>query len=81
MTEGSDYPATMFMVFSNDTRTDPMHGRKLCAALQHATTGERPILIRAEANVGHGARAMSKSVVEGAEMLAFTARWTGLGTA
>jgi prolyl oligopeptidase len=55
-----------------------MHGRKLCAALQHATGGERPILIRAEANVGHGARAMSKSVDEGAEMLAFTARWTGL---
>jgi prolyl oligopeptidase len=76
--EGRDYPATMFMVFGNDTRTDPMHGRKLCAALQHATGGERPILIRAEANVGHGARAMSKSVDEGAEMLAFTARWTGL---
>jgi prolyl oligopeptidase len=76
--EGRDYPATMFMVFGNDTRTDPMHGRKLCAALQHATSGERPILLRAEANVGHGARAMSKSVDEGAEMLAFTARWTGL---
>jgi prolyl oligopeptidase len=68
------------MVFGNDTRTDPMHGRKLCAALQHATAGERPILLRAEANVGHGARAMSKSVEESAEMLAFTARWTGLAS-
>lgn len=77
---GRDYPATMFMVFGNDTRTDPMHGRKLCAALQHATGGERPILLRAEANVGHGARAMSKSVEESAEMLAFTARWTGLAS-
>jgi prolyl oligopeptidase len=76
----TDYPATMFMVFGNDTRTDPMHGRKLCAALQHATKGERPILIRAEANVGHGARALNKSVDEGAEMLSFTARWTGLTT-
>jgi prolyl oligopeptidase len=80
VTPGSDYPATMFMVFGNDTRTDPMHGRKLCAALQHATAGERPILLRAEANVGHGARAMSKSVEESAEMLAFTARWTGLAS-
>jgi prolyl oligopeptidase len=78
---GRDYPATMFMVFDNDTRTDPMHGRKLCAALQHATSGERPILIRAEANVGHGARSLSRSIEESSEMLAFTARWTGLADA
>jgi prolyl oligopeptidase len=76
--EGSDFPATMFMVFDNDTRTDPMHGRKLCAALQHATGGERPILLRTEGDVGHGARKLSKSVDESADMLAFVARWTGL---
>ena len=76
--EGVDYPATMFMVFDNDTRTDPMHGRKLCAALQHATSGGRPILLRAEGDVGHGARSLSRSVEEAADMLAFTARWTGL---
>ena len=76
--EGVDYPATLFMVFDNDTRTDPMHGRKLCAALQHASSGTRPILIRAASDVGHGARSVSKSVEESAEMLAFTARWTGL---
>ena len=76
--EGIDYPATMFMVFDNDTRTDPMHGRKLCAALQHATAGTRPIVIRAEGDVGHGARKLSKSVEESADMLAFAARWTGL---
>ena len=73
------YPATLFLVFDNDSRTDPMHGRKLCAALQHATTGTRPILMRSEAGVGHGARSMSRSIEESAEMLAFTAKWTGLG--
>ena len=78
VTAATDYPATLFMVFDNDTRTDPMHGRKLCAALQHATSGRRPVLIRAEANVGHGARALSTSVDESAVMLSFTARWTGL---
>ncbi len=78
VTEGTSYPATLFLVFENDSRTDPMHGRKLCAALQHATTGSRPILIRSEANVGHGARSMSRSIEESADMLAFTARWTGL---
>jgi prolyl oligopeptidase len=76
--EGTDYPATLFMVFDNDTRTDPMHGRKLCAAMQHATSGTRPILIRSGAEVGHGARALSKAIDEQADMLAFIARWTGL---
>ncbi|MEY4137121.1 MAG: hypothetical protein RL205_1249 [Actinomycetota bacterium] len=74
--EGTDYPATMFAVFDNDTRTDPMHGRKLCAAVQHATSGTRPILIRAEGNVGHGARSMDKSIEETADTLAFFRKWT-----
>ena len=76
--EGTDYPATMFAVFDNDTRTDPMHGRKMCAAVQHATSGTRPILLRTEGDVGHGARSLSKSVDETADTLAFFARWTGL---
>jgi len=74
--EGTDYPATMFAVFDNDTRTDPMHGRKLCAAVQHATSGTRPILLRAEGNVGHGARSMDKSIEETADTLAFFRKWT-----
>ena len=78
VTPDTDYPATMFAVFENDSRTDPMHGRKMCAAVQHATTGSRPILLRSEGDVGHGARSVSKSVVETADTLAFMARWTGL---
>lgn len=74
--EGTDYPATMFAVFDNDTRTDPMHGRKMCAAVQHATSGDRPILLRTEGDVGHGARSMSKSVEETADTLAFFEHWT-----
>lgn len=76
--EGTDFPASMFVVFDNDTRTDPMHGRKMCAAVQHATAGARPILLRTEGDVGHGARSLSKSVEETADTLAFFARWTGL---
>lgn len=76
--EGVDYPATMFAVFENDSRTDPMHGRKMCAAVQHATGGTRPVLLRSEGDVGHGARSLSKSVEETADTLAFMARWTGL---
>ena len=76
--EGTDYPATMFAVFENDSRTDPMHGRKMCSAVQHATSGTRPVLLRSEGDVGHGARSLSKSVEETADTLAFMARWTGL---
>jgi prolyl oligopeptidase len=75
---GVDYPATLFTVFDSDSRVDPMHARKMCAALQHASSGDRPILIRAEGDVGHGARALSRSVTLSADTLAFTARWTGL---
>jgi prolyl oligopeptidase len=75
---GQDYPATMFAIFDNDTRTDPMHGRKMAAAVQHATSGKRPILVRTEGNVGHGARSLNKSVEESADTLAFMANWTGM---
>ncbi len=78
VTDGTDYPATMFAVFDNDTRTDPMHGRKMCAAVQAATTGDRPILLRSEGNVGHGARKLDAAVEETADTLAFLARWTGM---
>ena len=36
------YPAMLFTVFDGDTRVDPLHARKLCAALQHATASDRP---------------------------------------
>ncbi len=79
--EGVSYPATLFTVFDGDTRVDPLHARKLCAALQHASAApfdQRPILLRREANVGHGARAISRTVALGSESLAFAAAQTGL---
>lgn len=80
--EGEKYPATLFTVFEGDTRVDPLHARKMCAALQHAQTpeSERPILIRAERNVGHGARSLSRTIDLSADSLAFICRWTGLLT-
>jgi prolyl oligopeptidase len=50
----------------------------MCAALQYATTGERPILLRNEREVGHGARAVSRSVELSVDVLSFTAAETGL---
>jgi prolyl oligopeptidase len=79
--EGVDYPAVLFTVFDSDTRVDPLHARKMCAALQHATTGDphtRPILIRRETDVGHGARAVSRTVALAVDQLSFLAAHTGL---
>jgi prolyl oligopeptidase len=79
---GTRYPAVLFTVFDNDTRVDPMHARKTCAALQYATSAafsDRPILLRRESNVGHGARAVSRSVSLSSQTLAFAAAHTGLG--
>jgi prolyl oligopeptidase len=76
---GTAYPAVLFTVFTSDTRVDPMHAYKLCAALQYATSADdRPILLRAEDQVGHGARAVSRTVDLQADALAFVARYTGL---
>ena len=79
--DGTDYPAVLFTVFDADTRVDPLHARKMCAALQHATAGERPVLLRREVNVGHGARSVSRTIELSVDTLAFLAAGTGLDLA
>jgi prolyl oligopeptidase len=76
--EGTAYPAVLFTTFESDTRVHPLHGRKLAAALQHATASEAPIVLRRETSVGHGARAVSRTVGLAADQLAFLAQHTGL---
>jgi prolyl oligopeptidase len=86
---GTCYPAVLLTVFDSDTRVDPMHARKMCAALQHAAAAApgcpdgppgpaRPVLLRRETSAGHGARAVSRSVSLFADTLAFAALQTGL---
>jgi prolyl oligopeptidase len=69
--EGTAYPATLFTVFEGDTRVDPLHARKLAAAMQHATAGDAPILVRREVGVGHSSRAVSRTIGLNADVLAF----------
>ena len=75
---GTDYPATLFTVFDGDDRVDPLHARKLAAALQYATAGDRPILLRTESGVGHGARAVSRTIGLSVDRLSFLAARLGL---
>jgi prolyl oligopeptidase len=76
--DGTEYPSTLFTVFEGDTRVDPLHARKLAAALQAATTGPHPILVRRETGVGHGGRSLSRSIGLTVEQLQFVAHATGL---
>jgi prolyl oligopeptidase len=75
---GTAYPAVLFTVFTSDTRVDPVHAYKMCAALQYATASGLPVLLRAEDQVGHGARAVSRTAELAGDTLAFAARYTGL---
>ena len=78
---GVRYPAVLFTISDGDTRVDTMHARKMCAAMQYATASpeaERPVLLRNEAQVGHGARSLSRAIALSAETLAFAAEQTGL---
>lgn len=72
------YPAVLLAVFDGDSRVDPLHARKMCAALQHATTSARPVLLRLERGTGHGARSTSRLADLYADLLAFFAEQLGL---
>jgi prolyl oligopeptidase len=76
--EGTAYPAVLFTVFDSDTRVDPLHARKMCAALQWATASDRPVLLRRERQTGHGARSVRRTVELQADVLTFLAAQVGL---
>jgi prolyl oligopeptidase len=77
---GTAYPPVLFTVFEGDTRVDPLHVRKMAAALQHATDGGGPVLVRRETGVGHSTRAVTRTVDLNADVLAFFATHLKNGT-
>jgi prolyl oligopeptidase len=63
----------------SDDRVDPMHARKFTAAIQWATAGERPVLLRIERQAGHGGADMVRQQVEEtADTFAFLMRELGM---
>jgi prolyl oligopeptidase len=81
--EGTDYPAVLVLTGDHDDRAVPAHSYKFTAALQHASAGSRPALLRIDPATGHGGTgAASKPraalVAETADLLAFAATHTGL---
>ncbi|MEO6504249.1 MAG: prolyl oligopeptidase family serine peptidase [Jatrophihabitantaceae bacterium] len=78
---GAEYPAVLLTAHDQDSRVDPLHSRKMCAALQHATSGphrSRPVLLRYESGVGHGDRDRDGRLRYFAEVLAFFACYLNL---
>jgi len=51
---GIDHPTTMFIAGENDTRVDPLHAKKMVAALQNNTGQKNPILLYMDFDSGHG---------------------------
>jgi prolyl oligopeptidase len=77
--DGVDYPAILITTADTDDRVVPGHSFKYAAALQAASIGPKPHLIRIETRAGHGAgKPTAKLIEEFADLWAFAARWTGM---
>ena len=70
--KGTAYPAVLFCTAANDDRVDPMHARKMAAALQAATGSTQPILLRLETQSGHGGGdQVKKTIAYGTDVWGF----------
>lgn len=70
--EESDYPATLLMTGENDGRVDPMHSRKMTAALQASDTSQSPVFLRTSSKTGHGSGTpLDEQVYQLTDRLAF----------
>jgi prolyl oligopeptidase len=58
------YPALLMLSADSDDRVDPMHARKMTAAVQAAAAGPYPVLLRIEKHAGHGGADLVKQAVE-----------------
>jgi len=61
---GTKYPSLLMMSADADDRVDPLHARKMVAALQAANASEHPILLRIEQHSGHGGADLVKQAVD-----------------
>ena len=70
--DGTAYPAVLLLTGDNDGRVDPANSRKMCARLQAATRSSLPVMLRTDAQAGHGiGTALSTQIAERADVYAF----------
>ncbi|QNI30548.1 S9 family peptidase [Alloacidobacterium dinghuense] len=62
--KGTKYPAALLISGEGDTRVDPSHARKMTAALQNATTSDRPVLLLYDSKSGHSSSLSTAAEVD-----------------
>ena len=79
---GTRYPSMLFTTAESDSRVDPMHARKMAAAMQEVENDpQRPTLIRIETKAGHGAgKPVSKLEDELTDELSFLLSELGISS-
>lgn len=76
---GTRYPPMLIVTADHDVRVAPLHSYKFAAALQHAQTGEHPIVLRVETKSGHGGGSTQMQKIEQrTDTMAFFAHHLGL---
>ena len=76
--DGVKYPAVLLTTGLHDPRVSPWEATKMTARLQAATAGKNPILLRVEADAGHGiGSTRAQRDQETADIMAFTLWRTG----
>jgi prolyl oligopeptidase len=66
------YPAVLLTAAESDARVDPMHARKMTAALQYASSSSEPVLLRVESKAGHGVgKPVSKQIDQSVDEYGF----------
>ena len=79
--DGTCYPATLIQTAEGDSRVDPMHARKMVAALQAASAcrDRNPVVLSQEGRAGHGVgKPVGKRADEFADGLTFIGGQLGL---
>ena len=70
--EGVTYPATFITTADHDDRVVPAHSFKFAATMQEKSNHKNPVLIRIDANAGHGSgKPTSKLIDEQADIFSF----------
>ena len=73
------YPAVLITAGAADSRCDPLHARKFAARLQAGNGADAPVLLRVDAEAGHGiGKPLSTWIEEATDVWCFNATELGL---
>lgn len=65
---GYNYPSMIIKAGENDARVDPLHAKKMAAALQNLPSQTNPILLFVDFDSGHGSGQSTSQMVENIEL-------------